>query len=191
MAEKWYSIGVKQMKKLISGISALLTAAMLIAPMSAFADTTITEADTLPKTADSSVEFTVDPAFTVTIPAKVTLEDNGEGIYTNSGTIKAESVFLNEGKEIVVSLTSASKFNMQTAGAAEYKLPYTAEGAFGKLTDKEAGGIVAKFATSTTVQNTPVTFTTDETPKYAGTFTDPVVFTIKVGDIVTAPADGG
>lgn len=179
------------MKKLISGISALLTAAMLIAPMSAFADTTITEADTLPKTADSSVEFTVDPAFTVTIPAKVTLEDNGEGIYTNSGTIKAESVFLNEGKEIVVSLTSASKFNMQTAGAAEYKLPYTAEGAFGKLTDKEAGGIVAKFATSTTVQNTPVTFTTDETPKYAGTFTDPVVFTIKVGDIVTAPADGG
>ena len=123
--------------------------------------------------------------------AKVTLEDNGEGIYTNSGTIKAESVFLNEGKEIVVSLTSASKFNMQTAGASEYKLPYTAEGAFGKLTDKEAGGIVAKFATSTTVQNTPVTFTTDETPKYAGTFTDPVVFTIEVGDIVTAPADGG
>lgn len=153
---------------------------MAIAPMSAFADTTIKQTDTLPKTADSSVEFTVEPAFTVTIPAKVELADNGEGIYTNSGTIKAESVFLNEGKEIVVSLTSASKFNMQTAGASEYKLPYTAEGAFGKLTDKENGGIVAKFATSTAVQNTPVTFTTDETPKYAGTFTDHVVFTIKV-----------
>ena len=148
------------MKRLTSGISALLTAAMLIAPMSAFADTTITEADTLPKTADSSVEFSVAPTYTVTIPAKVTLEDNGEGIYTNSGTIKAEGVKLAEGKEIVVSLTSASKFNMQTA-TSEYKLPYTAEGAFGKLTDKEAGGIVAKFATSTTVQNTPVTFTTD------------------------------
>lgn len=177
------------MKKLISGLSALLTAATLIAPMSAFADTTITEADKLPKTADSSVEFTVDPAFTVTIPAKVTLEKGEDDIYSNSGTIEAESVFLNEGKEIVVSLTSASKFNMQTAGASEYKLPYTAEGAFGKLTDKEAGGIVAKFATSTTVQNTPVTFTTDETPKYAGTFTDPVVFTIKVEDITTTAGD--
>ena len=177
------------MKKIISGISALAMV-MALAPMSAFADTTITEADTLPKTADSSVEFTVDPAFTVTIPAKVTLEKGEGDVYGGSGTIKAESVFLNEGKEIVVSLTSASKFNMQTSATSEYKLPYTAEGAFGKLTDKEAGGIVAKFATSTTVQNTPVTFTTDETPKYAGTYTDPVVFTIEVGDIVTAPAEG-
>lgn len=177
------------MKKIISGISALAMV-MAIAPMSAFADTTITQADTLPKTADSSVEFSVDPTYTVTIPAKVTLEDNGEGIYTNSGTLKAEDVKLAEGKEIVVSLTSASKFNMQTSATAEYKLPYTTEGAFGKLTDKEAGGIVAKFATSTTVQNTPVTFTTDETPKYAGTYTDPVVFTIEVGDVVTAPVGG-
>ena len=184
------------MKRLTSGISALLTAAMLIAPMSAFADTTITpkggdpfDVNPDPNKAETSVEFNIDPAYTVTIPAKVTLEDNGEGIYTNSGTLKAEDVKLAEGKEIVVSLTSASKFNMQTAGASEYKLPYTAEGAFGKLTDKEAGGIVAKFATSTTVQNTPVTFTTDETPKYAGTFTDPVVFTIKVVDITTTAGD--
>ncbi|MBQ6498855.1 MAG: hypothetical protein IJI48_03035 [Ruminococcus sp.] len=184
------------MKKLISGLSALLTAAMLIAPMSAFADTTVSPTggdpfDVTPKpgTAGTTVEFSVDPAYTVTIPATVTLEDNGEGIYTNSGTLKAEGVKLAEGKEIVVSLTSASKFNMQTSATAEYKLPYTAEGAFGKLTDKEAGGIVAKFATSTTVQNTPVTFTTDETPKYAGTYTDPVVFTIKVVDITTTAGD--
>ena len=177
------------MKKAISTISALAMV-MALAPMSAFADTTITQADTLPKTADSSVEFSVDPTYTVTIPAKVTLADNGEGIYTNSGTLKAEGVKLAEGKEIVVSLTSASKFNMQTAATSEYKLPYTAEGAFGKLTDKEAGGIVAKFATSTTVQNTPVTFTTDETPKYAGTYTDPVVFTIEIKDKVTEPAEG-
>ena len=177
------------MKKAISTISALARV-MALAPMSAFADTTITEADTLPKTADSSVEFNVDPTYTVTIPAKVTLADNGEGIYTNSGTLKAEDVKLAEGKEIVVSLTSASKFNMQTAEAAEYKLPYTAEGAFGKLTDKETGGIVAKFATSTEDQEVSVTFTTDETPMYAGTFTDPVVFTIEVGDIETELAEG-
>ena len=176
------------MKKAISTISALAMV-MALAPMSAFADTTIKQTDTLPKTADSSVEFSVDPTYTVTIPAKVTLADNGEGIYTNSGTLKAEGVKLAEGKEIVVSLTSASKFNMQTSATDEYKLPYTAEGAFGKLTDKENGGIVAKFATSTTVQNTPVTFTTDETPKYAGTYTDPVVFSIEVKDITTTAGE--
>lgn len=177
------------MKKLISGLSALAIT-MALAPMSAFADTTvIPDPDNMPNpkpgTAGTTVEFSVDPAYTVTIPAKVTLEDNGEGIYTNSGTLKAEGVKLAEGKEIVVSLTSASKFNMQTAATSEYKLPYTAEGAFGKLTDKEAGGIVAKFATLTAKQEVPVTFTTDETPTYAGSYSDPVVFTLEVKDIAT------
>lgn len=177
---------MKKIKKCISAFALV----MAIAPISAFADTTITEEDTLPKTADSSVEFSVDPAYTVTIPATVTLEKGEGDIYGGSGTIEAESVFLNEGKEIVVSLTSASKFNMQTSETAEYKLPYTAEGAFGKLTDKEAGGIVAKFATSTTAQSTPVTYTTDEVPQYAGSYSDPVVFTLEVRDIVTEPTNG-
>ena len=182
------------MKKLIGGISALITAAMLIAPMSAFADTTvIPDADNMPNpkpgTAGTTVEFSVDPAYTVTIPATVTLEKGEDGKYSNSGTLSAADVKLAEGKEIVVSLTSASKFNMQTSATAEYKLPYTAEGAFGKLTDKENGGIVAKFATSTTVQNTPVTFTTDETPTYAGTYTDPGVFIIEVKDITPTTGD--
>lgn len=178
------------MKKMISGISALLTAAMLIAPMSAFADTTvIPDPDNMPNpkpgTAGTTVEFTVDPAYTVTIPAKVTLEKGEDGTYSNSGTLSAADVKLAEGKEIVVTLTSASKFNMQTSATAEYKLPYTAEGAFGKITDKTAGGIVAKFATLTAKQEVPVTFTTDETPKYAGSYSDPVVFTLEVKDIAT------
>ena len=187
---------MKHTKKLLAAVMAFAMVSA-IAPMSAFADTTVSptggnpfDVTPNPGTAPTTVEFRVDPTYTVTIPAKVTLADNGEGIYTNSGTLKAEGVKLAEGKEIVVSLTSASKFNMQTAGASEYKLPYTAEGAFGKLTDKEAGGIVAKFATSTEDQEVPVTFTTDETPKYAGTFTDPVVFTIEIKDIVTTLAEG-
>ncbi len=178
------------MKKLISGISAFITVAMLIAPMSAFADTTIKpDSDNMPNpkpgTAGTTVEFTVDPAYTVTIPAKVTLEKGEDGTYSNSGTLSASDVKLAEGKEIVVTLTSASKFNMQTSATAEYKLPYTAEGAFGKITDKTAGGIVAKFATLTAKQEVPVTFTTDETPTYAGSYSDPVVFTLEVKDIAT------
>ena len=132
------------MKKLISGISALITAAMLFAPMTAFADTTVSptggdpfDVTPNPGTAGTTVEFSIDPAYTVTIPATVTLEKGEGDIYSNSGTITAEGVKLAEGKEIVVTLASASKFNMQTSTTAEYKLPYTAEGAFGKLTDKE------------------------------------------------------
>ena len=177
---------MKKTRRFISGLSALAIAAAL-APMNVFADTTvIPDPDNMPNpnpgTAPTLVEFSVDPTYTVTIPATVTLADNGSGIYTNSGMLTADNVKLDEGKEIVVTLTSASKFNMQTSASATYKLPYTAEGTFGKLTDKEAGGIVAKFVTSTAPQNTPVTFTTDETPQYAGTYTDPVIFTIEVKD---------
>ena len=167
------------MKKIISGISAL-TMVMALAPMSAFADTTITEADTLPKTADSSVEFSVDPTYTVTIPSTVTLEKGEDDIYTKSDLIKAEGVKLEEGKKIVVTLTSASKFNLAHTGEGEYKLPYTAETvAFGKV-NKETGGKVAEFVTSTDEQKVDITFTTDEIPKYAGAYSDPVVFGISV-----------
>lgn len=173
------------MKKLISGLSALLTAAMLIAPMSAFADTTINpDPDNMPNpkpgTAGTTVEFRVDPAYTVTIPSTVTLEKGEDDIYTKSDFVKAEGVRLEEGEKIVVTLTSASKFNLSHAGTGEYKLPYTAETvAFGKV-NKETGGKVAEFVTSTAEQKAEITFTTDETPKYAGTYSDPVVFGISV-----------
>ena len=77
------------MKKLISGISALLTAATLITPMNAFVDTTINpDPDNMPNpkqpTAYTQVEFTVDPTYTVTIPAKVELAEGEQGVYSGS-----------------------------------------------------------------------------------------------------------
>jgi hypothetical protein len=68
------------------------------------------------------------------------------------------------------------------SSGGEYKLPYTAEGAFGKITDKQNGGKVARFLTYSEKQTIPVTFTTDENPMYAGKYTDPVVFHIAVAD---------
>ena len=173
------------MKKLISGLSALLTAAMLIAPMSAFADTTINpDPDDMPNpkpgTAGTTVEFSVDPAYTVTIPAKVTLEKGEGDIYTKSDFVKAEGVRLEEGKKIVVTLTSASKFNLAHTGEGEYKLPYTASTETFGAVNKDTGGKVAVFETSTAEQKVDITFTTDEIPKYAGTYSDPVVFGISV-----------
>ena len=179
------------MKKLISGISALAIMAVMAVPFSAFADdTTITPTGGTPfsvapkpDTANTTVKFDVNPAYTVTIPATVTLDGKYGEIYKNSGEIKAEGVFLNEGKELVVTLMSASKFNMAVDSETEYRLPYTASTAnFGKV-DKEKGGIVAKFGTSTTAQTVTVAFETDETPQYAGSYTDTVIFTIGLQDI--------
>ena len=179
------------MKKFISGISALAMLIAMAVPFSAFADdTTITPTGGTPfsiapkpDTANTTIKFDVNPAYTVTIPATVTLEGKYGEIYKNSGEIKAEGVFLNEGKELVVTLMSASKFNMAVDSETEYRLPYTVSTAdFGKV-DKEKGGTVAKFGTSTTVQTVTVAFETDETPQYAGAYTDTVVFTIGLQDI--------
>ena len=182
------------MRKSIKGMAAFSLIAALTIPMAALADTIITPTggdpfDVTPnqRTAESSVEFTVNPAYTVTIPAKIALESNEEGIYSNSGTVRAEDVFLAEGKELSISLTSASEFNMKVSGETEYQLPYTTETEkFGKLTDKSAGGVIATFANSKEVQTVDVTFTTDEETQYAGSYSDPVVFTIEVKDVAAS-----
>lgn len=133
-----------------------------------------------PDTADTSIEFSIAPAYTVTIPERVELTGSYGTVYTNTGDITANSVFLEEGKEIVVTLSSASNFNLSTSASATYSLPYTASTtAFGAV-DKAAGGTVAEFATSVNEQTVTVTFTTDETPQYAGNYSDPVVFGISI-----------
>ncbi len=174
------------MKKLIcAAVSSMLSAALLV-PVAAFADTTISPTDgSTPALSESgaTVEFSVNPTYTVTIPAKIALADDGTGIYTNSGNITADNVFLKEGQTIVVSLSSASKFNMKTSDTAEYQLPYTASTTdFGKLSDKEKGGIVAKFNNAKSTQTAAITFSTDEEPQFAGVYSDPVIFTIAVTD---------
>lgn len=83
----------------------------------------------------------------------------------------------------MVSLTSASKFNLKTSESTDYTLPYTATGDFGAV-NKETGGKVAEFETAaldeTEPQTAEVKFATDTAPAYAGDYSDPVVFTIAV-----------
>ncbi|MBQ3929241.1 MAG: hypothetical protein II711_04015, partial [Clostridia bacterium] len=95
-------------------ISAVMALAMVsaIAPMSAFAETTVSpiggtpfDVTPNPRTANTEVEFSVDPTYTVTIPASVTLEDNGSGTYTNSGFLTADDVFLKPDQTIVVTVS--------------------------------------------------------------------------------------
>ena len=175
------------MKKLISGMTALTLAGLM--SLTAFADTTITpkggtpfDVTPNPETANTTVEFSIDPTYTVTIPQKVELTGEYGTTYTGSGevTTNNEAVFLHEGEKIVVTLTSESKFKLAHEGAGEYKLPYTASTeAFGAV-DKENGGTVAEFPTSTEAASVTINFTTDEVPQYAGKYSDTVVFGISV-----------
>ena len=168
------------MKKLISGISALITAAMLFAPMTAFADTTvIPDPDNMPNpkpgTAPTTVEFTVAPTYTVTIPAKIELADNGSGIYTNTGTLTADDVFLKPDQTIVV--TVSGDFRLENEIDSSITVGYQAEGSEGIVGN---GGVVATFNTSVDPQSVEVEFSTVEEPQYAGKYSDTVTFGIAV-----------
>lgn len=161
------------MKKLLS--IALTLVMVLSLSVTAFA-ADITQ-DSNPKTADTNVTFNVDPTYTVTIPATVTLaKDQDAGNYKQDATITASDVRLLEGQTITVKL--ASDFQLDTAASATYKLPYTV-----KVGDSETaiatGDTVATFNTDTNSQSSTLHFAADN-PTYAGNYSDTVTFTIAV-----------
>ena len=174
------------MKKIISAFAALTLAAVTAASVSAEGITpkggNPFDVTPNPSSQNTEINFSVNPDYTVTIPAQVKLTGKKGEAYKGSGTIEATGVFLKTDQKIVVSLTSASKFNLSADGK-DYKLPYTATGAFGAV-DKEKGGKVAEFTTAaltdTKPQTVDVSFATDTAPAYAGDYSDPVVFTIAV-----------
>ena len=173
-------------KRILGGLAALTLAGLM--SMTAFADTTVNpkggtpfDVTPNPETANTQVEFSIDPAYTVTIPQKVELEKNEElGKYTGSGEIKAESVFLEPNDRIEVTLTSGSGFKLSHEKDSTITLPYIATGFYGNVDAENNGRVVATFATSTEEQKLDVVFSTTEEPEYAGKYSDTVVFGISV-----------
>ena len=155
------------MKKLF----ALILAVVMIATMSVTAFAANTTGGS------TEVSFNVDPTYTITIPATVTLEKKDvEGVitYENDYTITAEAgVRLKNGEYIEV--TVASDFTMETE---EYAwLNYEILDASG---DKvENNGVVAEFETDKAAQSTTIHIAADD-PDYAGEYKDTVTFTVSV-----------
>lgn len=112
------------MKKLLSMPLALTL--VLAASTSVFA-ADINQNSTQQK-ADTTVTFKVDPAYTVTIPANVTLDQktgtDGTITYEKDLTVSASDVRLLEGKKVQVTLESSFKLTTGEQGA-QYELPYT------------------------------------------------------------------
>lgn len=165
------------MKKIITLTLTLVSVMALSSSVTAFAADTAIDQDSQNKTADTAVTFTVDPTYTVTIPATVELEKTGtETItYEKDLTITASAgVRLLQGESIMVTLDSDFEL---TAANTNTTLPYTV-----KVGDQDitaTNNEVAKFGTSTSEQTSTLHFSASN-PTYAGDYSDTVTFTIAV-----------
>ena len=159
------------MKKLIAFVLALAMATVM--SVTAFAaDTTITQ-DTTPKTGDTTVKFSVDPTYTVTIPGEVTLTyDETSSSYKGSGDITTGAVRLRLYEYIRVAVTG--DFKMTSAENAELLYTMTIGDSASAVA---SGDTVATFVTSTEAQRVTLNYSAAN-PTYAGNYTDTLTFTI-------------
>ena len=157
------------MKKLLSALLAL--ALCVTMSLTAFAANTQIEPDSDPQSGDIQVTFSVDPAYTVTIPATVELGQ--------TATISAENVVVAYGSQVEVSLTG-------TSDASNAFTLTTAEGAV--INYNVNKGTEAVSVGDTVLAVTPVdgsgdatlSFSEPKTLTYAGAYTSTITFTVAV-----------
>ena len=166
------------MKKILSMPLALTL--VLAASTSVFA-ADINQNSTQQK-ADTTVTFKVDPVYTVTIPANVTLDQktgtDGTITYEKDLTVSASDVRLLEGKKVQVTLESSFKLTTGEQGA-QSELPYTVKvGTSGSAITN--GDVVADFTTLDSDKWSSTLHFAAENPTYAGDYKDTVTFNIAV-----------
>ena len=120
-----------------------------------------------------TVTYSVDPAYTVTIPTDVTIDGN-------STTISAENVVVEKGKYVSVTLADDNDFTVRTQQGAELSYTVTANDE-----NVAAGGeILAVNPADGNTGTATITFDIDESDiKYAGTYTGTATFTVAVKDV--------
>ena len=159
------------MKKLIAFVLTLAMATIM--SVTAFAADTIITPGSDPKTGSTTVEYSVTPTYTVTIPSEVTLG--------NSFEIKAENVVLEQGKQLEVALTATSgtdnAFTVSNGktGVLAYEVKVGE-------TPVSVGGTVLTVNPSTAATGSAtLNFSTPtNTIVYAGDYSGTVTFTVSV-----------
>ena len=118
----------------------------------------------------TTVTYTVNPTYTVTIPTDVTIDGN-------STTISAEGVVVEKGRYVSVTLAADNNFTVKTAEGAELTYTVTANGE----TVAPGGEILAVNPADGKSGTANITFDIDESAiQYAGTYTGSATFTIAV-----------
>ena len=138
--------------------------------------------DSTDQKAETTVQFTITPAYTVTIPGTVELTkktdaDTKKITYEEDFDITAADVRLNEGKTLRISLVSDYKLE---SGAT--KLAYTVTAKQGTAAAKPVNSeapVCADFETKTGEQTVTLHFAADN-PPYAGDYSDTVMFNLAV-----------
>lgn len=177
------------MKKLLCFTLSAVLAAALAVP--AFADTSVpptsapqtnvTQSSTDQK-AETTVQFKIDPAYTVTIPGTVELTKKTDAetnkiTYEEDFDITAADVRLNEGKTLRISLVSD-----YTLESGATKLAYTVTAKQGTVDAKPVDSkdpVCADFETKTGEQKVTLHFAASN-PPYAGDYSDTVMFNLAV-----------
>ena len=177
------------MKKLLCFTLSAVLAAALAVP--AFADTSVpptsapqtnvTQSSTDQK-AETTVQFTITPAYTVTIPGTVELTKQTDAdtkiiTYEKDFNITAADVRLNEGKTLRISL--ASDYTLESGTT---KLAYTVTAKQGTAAAKAVNSkdpVCADFETKTGEQKATLHFAASN-PPYAGDYKDTVMFNLAV-----------
>ena len=153
------------MKKLLT---LLLTAALATAAATtAFADTIVNPAD-----GQMKVTYTVNPSYTVTIPASVTLGQ--------TATVSASNVKIGKNENLIVRLTNTSGANNAfTVKAGDEVLTYTVKKG---SADININSEVLSVNTLTTgdALTAQLSFDASTSATYAGTYTGTVTFTVSV-----------
>ena len=116
----------------------------------------------------SVITHDIDPTFTVTIPATVTL---GE-----AATISAENVVLAHGEQVEVSLANANGFKVKTEQGAVLTYTVTKD----ETAVNEGDTVLTVNPTSGKTGETTLKFVAPETAQFAGDYTGTIIFTIAV-----------
>ena len=173
----------------------ILTLALVGAMLTATGITAFTAPitqDTDPKTGGTTVNYQVDPVYTVVIPETVTLGNTAVTEQINIyGATADDNVVIGKTQKVNVALTaSANDFKVKTADGDEVAYTVNDKNAVADLTT------VAECTAAEGKKNTDITFTKTGTAAYAGTYTDTLTFTIGVEAAATqktltisAPAD--
>jgi len=129
---------------------------------------------------DVDVKFQVDPTYTVTIPASVTLAPAADGRMEQEAVVGASDVKLGYGETLKITIGSDSDFNLSIEGSSQ-QLHYTVQkGSLSSEKTPLTDNTVAAFGTAPGEQTQSLYFVTDSVPAYAGNYKDTVVFTISV-----------
>ena len=138
---------------------------------------TFTQENAGQQTKNTTVNYVVDPVYTVVIPETVTLTDAGAtetiSIY---GATAEDTVVIPRGKSVNVALT-ASTNNFNVKNADNETIAYTVN----SENDTENLTTVAECAAGAK-KDTNITFAKTGTASYAGTYTDTLTFTVSLKD---------